>query len=259
MYSRIYQDTPLSENTNVLLDAKTSHYLLHVLRCKVNDSIIIFNGQGGEFKAKVKEIKKKNVSVEIEHFIDKKTLPSINIILGQSVIRNEKMDLIMQKSVELGVRRIVPLMTARCNQRVISDERFKHWRNVVISACEQSGRNDVPEIEKEQPLIAWLNAIAEEKNSKRFIFSPYAETTDEHKQDRRFNRENQLAESKIVLLIGPEGGFRDDEIIHAQQCGFVPIQLGPRILRTETATISALTLMQFCYGDFDRDNNIKTT
>lgn len=245
MSSRIYQNVALTLDSIVNLDGQACHYLIHVLRAKVGDQLTLFNGCGGEYQARICEINKKNVSVIVNHFIDQHSASPIKIILGQGIARGEKMDFIVQKSVELGVDTLIPLITERCNNRWVSAKRLDHWREVAVSACEQSGRNDVPKIIEPQHLDAWLHVVSADK---RFVLSPHTENSET--VTTTLAREQLPLGSSIALLIGPEGGFSQTEITSAQQCGFASIKLGPRILRTETAALTALAVMQFCYGDF---------
>ena len=151
------------------------------------------------------------------------------------------MDYTIQKAVELGVSKIYPLLTERCNVKLDEDRRQKrlqHWQSIIISACEQSGRNKVPEIMPPQTLTYWLTTI---KADHSFILAPTA-----RQKLKQITLKNNAS---VVLLIGPEGGLSDLEINQAQQKGFTPLNLGPRVLRTETAAIAALTALQCYFGD----------
>lgn len=239
--SRIYQPVALANSMTLQLDEKASHHLARVLRAKENETIILFNGDGYEYEAKITQIHKKFVEVSIFSAIEKNTESPIELCLAQGIARGEKMDFIVQKAVELGVKKIVPLVTERCNVRLDQEREEKrrlHWQAVIISACEQSGRTVLPQLLPPQTLADWL---ASEKVDYGLVLSPH------HK--------GELAEiafsprAKIALLIGPEGGLSEQEVQVAINKGFLPLNLGPRILRTETATIAALAILQANYGD----------
>lgn len=237
--ARIYQSISLSINQRLSLSDQASHHLARVLRAKVGDEVILFNGQGGEYNAVITHISKKNVEVDVLKFIDKERESPIQLCLAQGIARGEKMDFIIQKSIELGVNTIAPLLTERCNVRLDAEreaKRLKHWQSIAISACEQSGRNRIPEILAPQSLANWLSTV---KADIRFVLSPHVhEKLNVDKSSR-----------SIALLIGSEGGLSDNEVALAHQFQFQNLQLGPRVLRTETATIAALTVLQDRLGD----------
>ncbi len=241
MTTRIFQSGQLMANSTITLDEPASHHLARVLRANIGEKIILFNGQGGEFSGLIKEINKKTVVVDLHDFIARDVESSLNICLAQGISRGEKMDFTIQKAVELGVKEVIPLFTERCNVKLDaerSDKRIKHWRSIITSACEQSGRNYVPDITMPLSLENWLTKV---KADICLVLSPYATTG-----------LKQLAvpdNARIVLLIGPEGGLSDREVNLASQYGFLPLNLGPRILRTETAALAAITALQSCFGD----------
>ena len=240
MISRLYQNIPLSVNQQVTLDEKASHHLMTVLKRKVNDPVIIFNGQGGEYHGHITTISKRQVSVLLAHFQDNNVESKLHIHLGQAISRGDKMDLTLQKAVELGVTDITPLISERCGVR-LSQQRFEkkmqHWQNIVISACEQCGRNTLPTLANPVAIDEWL--INREEQT-RLLLAPeigQSLSTIEHPQ------------GNIVLLVGPEGGLSDREIQSAAHHHFTPLTLGPRILRTETAALVALSVIQATWGD----------
>lgn len=239
--SRIYQAVSLSLHSTIHLDQKASHHLTSVLRATIDDKLTLFNGQGGEYEAVITHIDKKGVDVEIKNFSSREAESPIQIHLAQGIARGEKMDFIVQKSVELGVTKIFPLITERCNVRLDSEreeKRLQRWQSIIISACEQSGRNRVPEIAVPMTLKAWLSNV---KADKCFVLSPHVQN--------KLLLDVSSSNASIALLIGPEGGLSDFEVETALQHGFLPLNLGPRVLRTETATISAITALQYRYGD----------
>ena len=239
---RIYQSTPLTANQALTLDAAASHHLARVLRAAVDDAITLFNGDGNEYPAKITGIDKKSVHITIQSCVSRDVESPIDIYLAQGIARGEKMDFIIQKAVELGVSKIFPLITERCNVRLNQEreeKRLQHWQSIVISACEQSGRNRIPEIHAPQSLEAWLPQVIADL---KFVLSPHVANQP---------AKNTLSQPKtIALLIGPEGGLSDPEVALASQHAFIPQCLGPRVLRTETATLATITAIQCQYGDF---------
>lgn len=236
---RIYQPTSLQLNQSHQLDDQASHHLAKVLRASDGDSVILFNGEGGEYLATMTEITKKYVKVMVNSFDARETESPLHITLGQGIARGEKMDTIIQKAVELGVNCIVPLITERCNVRLSGEREAKrqaHWQAVAVSACEQSGRNRLPTIQPAMTLASWISQCDAEQ---RFVLSPHATHT----------LPPNLSPTSIAILIGPEGGLSEAEISAAIKQGFNPLRLGPRVLRTETAGLTAIAILQHQYGD----------
>lgn len=253
---RLYQNSSLQLNQTIQLDQKNAHHLLHVLRATIGDEVQIFNGTGGEYQAQIIDIQKpkKNplVSIHLQKFIDSETQSSIQLILGQVIARHTTMDFIIQKAVELGVNVITPLMSERCNYRANAAHRIHHWQDVAISACEQSGRVTLPEITTPQLLSVWLDQVSAHK---KYVLLPQNNMNEQtYPHLSRLMPQTLTYGSSVIVLIGPEGGFTSAEVEAALHAQFAPLQLGPRILRTETAALAALTLMQFCYGDFEKKN-----
>lgn len=235
---RIFQKTKLAVGSIIELDAQASHHVGRVLRSKVGESLIVFNGEGGEYEAVIQSITKKTVTVELLKFINRDTKSNVHIHLGQALAKGEKMDWIIQKAVELGVAETTPLHTERSNVKLPADrlaKKLAHWQQVAISACEQSGRTDVPVIHSPIALNDWLSQT---KFNHGFVLSPTANT-----------KLSGSVEGRIGLIIGPEGGLTTQEIILAESKLFKAIQLGPRVLRTETAAIAAIVAVQYCFGD----------
>lgn len=239
--SRIYQPATLQPQSIIRLDDKASHHLARVLRAKKGDALILFNGQGGEYSAVITLIDKKGVEVEIQSFTAREVESPLTIHLAQGIARGEKMDFIVQKAVELGVSVISPLVTERCNVRLVQEreeKRLQHWRSVIVSACEQSGRNYLPTLTAPLSLKDWLITA---KADFRFVLSPHV--------SQSLPAVSIPSDATVILLIGPEGGLSEAEVELAISHGFLPLQIGPRILRTETATIAAISILQSCYGD----------
>lgn len=236
---RIYHQGDLSTGLTVMLDQNASHHLLQVLRKKNGERFVVFNGKGGEFDATLISANKKTACVEIAEFHERKVESALSIHLGQAISRSERMDYAIQKSVELGVAEITPLITEFC-QVQLSAERFAkrvaHWQAIAISAAEQSGRCFVPIVHLPILFSEWIL----QKNKINIICCP--------RQEKNSFIEIESAKN-ISLTIGAEGGFSDLEIEEVLKKDFVPMSLGPRILRTETATVVALTLLQEKFGD----------
>lgn len=239
---RFYCPVDLQDDIEFQLPDAVAHHAIKVLRLTPGMMITLFNGNGTESKAKIKVIGKQTVIVATEkiNVIDRESNLKVNLV--QSISSNDKMDLILQKAVELGVNNIQPVETQRSIIR-LSPERMQkrqhHWQQVVIAACEQCGRNYVPQVLNVVPLISWLGQAA--NSDTKFILSPHTEIALSSLQKPAGN---------IYLLAGPEGGFTLDEEAAAKHSGFVAIRLGKRILRTETAALAALAAMQVKWGDF---------
>lgn len=241
MTIRIYQNTELKSGNSIQLDTQASHHLARVLRAAVGDELVLFNGEGGECVATIEKIDKKNVTVMLGTLEARDVESPINLWLAQGIARGEKMDFIIQKAVELGVTKIFPLQTERVNVQLKGDreaKRIQHWQSIVISACEQSGRNRLPEIAAPQNYMNFLQDVSADH---AFVLSPHVKNVDD--------RVNIKPAESILLLIGPEGGLSDMEVAAAVQQGYKPLRLGPRVLRTETASIAALAKLQAQFGD----------
>lgn len=237
---RIYVNQPIDLNKKIVLDVDASGHLLRVLRLKENDRLRVFDGSGNEYQAEIVGVKKKCAIVLTLEPIESMMESPLFIHLGQSISRGEKMDYSLQKSVELGVQKITPLFTQRGGVKLSADrleKKMQHWKKVIISAAEQCGRSYVPTLMPVELLPKWSEKVQEKM---RFVLSP---TADKHLKDITFNHEY------IALLIGPEGGLSDQEIDLAQQFSFTPLQLGPRILRTETAGPTVIAVLQGLWGD----------
>ena len=242
---RVYQSRPLSLGQVIELDAQATAHLTKVLRLRVGDALVIFNGEGGEYGATVVAIERRAASIKISEFVDHNVESPLELVLVQGVSRGERMDYTVQKAVELGVTRIVPVLTNRTVVNLKGDRqsrRQEHWQSVVNSACEQSGRNFVPEVSPIIPLHQWL-----------------AEPFDGLKLVLHHRAENSLAElespkGRVTLLIGPEGGLAPGELSAVQAANYLPLRLGPRVLRTETASVAALSVLQWLWGDFRSDH-----
>jgi len=237
---RIYLAQSFSVGETVQLSDDAFGHTIRVLRLNNGDAITLFNGTNVEFQAQLTDVSKKRAYAQIisEQIINNES--PLNIHLGQGISRGERMDFTLQKSVELGVNTITPLFTERCGVK-LSGERLakkqEQWQKIVISACEQSGRCHVPEVKPAISLEQW-----------------YAEHTDALKINLHPKAEHSimtlpLETNHVRLLIGPEGGLSDEEIAEAQSSGYTDVLLGPRVLRTETAALTAITALQCRFGD----------
>jgi 16S rRNA (uracil1498-N3)-methyltransferase len=236
---RIFHKGELSVGLTVLLDQNASHHLLQVLRKKAGERFILFNGNGGEFDAVLISANKKTACVEIGTWHDRKTESALSIHLGQAMSRGERMDYAIQKSVELGVTEITPLFSEFCQVQLSEnriDKRVAHWQAIAVSAAEQSGRCAVPIVHPPVSFETWI----QQSHDTKFICCPRQKKGEHMPID---------ATQTIAITIGAEGGFSNKEINAALESNFMPLSLGPRVLRTETATVVALTLLQLQYGD----------
>jgi len=224
------------------LPTQAAHHAAKVLRLNIGDEITLFDGNGGEYAALINDLGKHGVTVQIgAHRAAERESP-LSVTLAQAVSSGDKMDLTLQKATELGIARIQPLESVRSVVRLSgerADKRVAHWQGVVISACEQCGRNKIPEVAPISRFHDWL--AVEEKSHLRLMLSPGAP---------KHLRDLPKPEYPITLLVGPEGGLAPAEIASAQHAGYTPIRLGARILRTETAALAALAAMQVLWGDF---------
>lgn len=236
---RIYHPGDLSSGITVLLEPNASHHLLQVLRKKVDEEFWIFNGGTGEFEASILSTNKKIACVKIGTFHARHSESFLSIHLGQGISRGEHMDYAIQKATELGVTDITPLIT-ECGQIQLSenrvDKKIAHWQAIANSAAEQSGRCAVPTIHSPLSFHDWIK----QSNELKIICCP-------HQNEKLLSFENTF--KNISIAIGAEGGFSQREVRAALQENFLPLSLGPRILRTETAAVVALTLLQQRWGD----------
>ena len=237
---RIYEGlAPLVPNENFTLSSDGFGHLIRVLRFKEGDKFVVFDGLGHEFNAVLTQVNKQAVALCLNS-IEKNIESPLEIELGQGISRGDKMEFTVQKAVELGVTSITPLTSRRCSIKLDEkreEKKVEQWQKIAISACEQCGRNYVPRICK----ITDLNKWCAEKNPDVLSL-----TLDPKAQKKLKDLNNP---KKIRLLIGPEGGLSEDEIENARLLGFEGISLGPRILRTETAALTTLSILGSLFGD----------
>lgn len=250
---RFYYPEKIAAGQTIELPAGVAHHALRVLRLEQDDELILFNGNGGEFQAIIKYIGKNGIAAAIEKHLNIERESPLVITLAQAMCANEKMDWIVQKAVELGVSCIQPLDTKLSMIRLSgerAEKRIRHWQQIVTSACEQCGRNRIPQVLPLASLPRWLaTQINERENSSsntlpgsHFVLSPIA-----GKSLRDFSKSSPIA---ITVLVGPEGGLAPEEEAAALVAGFIPLRLGKRILRTESAALAAVAAMQMLWGDY---------
>ncbi|MHB8165426.1 MAG: 16S rRNA (uracil(1498)-N(3))-methyltransferase [Sulfuricella sp.] len=239
---RFYCPEISAQSGTAELPEQAAHHAARVLRLEAGDQVSVFNGRGGEGDARITDIGKRNVTVEIVDWHDVERESPLQVLLAQAISAGEKMDFTLQKAVELGIGNIQPLASERSVVRLSgerAEKRVAHWQGVVIAACEQSGRNRVPEVAPIHPLLDWLRQ--QDGPELRLMLSPLAAVG---------LRDLPKPTGNITLLVGPEGGLSPAEAEAAQRYGFTPVRLGARVLRTETAALAALAAMQTLWGDF---------
>ncbi|NIR32185.1 MAG: 16S rRNA (uracil(1498)-N(3))-methyltransferase [Gammaproteobacteria bacterium] len=240
--SRIYVDQPLASGTLLSLPREAAHYVTRVLRLAPGAPLVLFNGDGCEFDARVETISGARVTVRTREGCALARESPLVTRLGLGVSRGGKrMDFALQKAVELGVSSVTPLCTEHGVVRLDegrAERRATHWRGVVADACEQCGRNRLPALEPLAPLSQWV--LGHPDVELKLLFAPQGHET---------LAEQAPPRGSVVLLVGPEGGLSPGETEAARRAGFRPVALGPRILRTETAAVAALTAIQLLWGD----------
>jgi len=238
--TRFYLPQSLSPNTTVELTAEASHHAFTVLRLKEGAPLIVFNGEGGEYSAIIVSASKKSVVIQTNDFnpVDNESPLLTHLAIGIS--KGERFDLVLQKSTELGVTEITPLFTERTEVRLSQERQEKiqqRWQNIIINTCEQSQRNRLPKLNNPVELHALFN---NEKSEQKLILH--------HHSEKALDKTGKP--KSACLMVGPEGGFSDMEFKLATKNGFTPLALGPRVLRTETAPLAALSVVQMLWGDF---------
>jgi len=244
MNARFYCNFPLAGHPLLELPEAAGHHAMRVLRLKSGDDVTLFDGRGGEFLARIVETGRA-VRVEVIEWRDVEREASFTVTLAQALPAGDKMDWVVQKAVELGVAHIVPLAAARSVVRLAGERatrRVQHWQSVAVAACEQCGRNRVPQIAPIFDLRQWLSQRTQAQDEVSLLLSPQATS----------RLGERVAEGRVAgatLLIGPEGGWTEDEEAAALAYGFQPVSLGPRVLRTETAGLAALAALAALRGD----------
>lgn len=239
---RLYTPQVFIPGEELSVTGQTAHHVAHVLRIRNGAAVSVFDGKGCEHRATVKTIKRSEIILEIAEALTVLQEPSLDITLLQGIARNDRMDLILQKAVELGVNNIQPLWMQRSQTHLKGsrlEKRSKHWQAVIISACEQCGRATLPDLGTTMTYSDWM--LSHNDRGPCLLLQPESKTG---------LGALQPPGERIHVLAGPEGGLSTDEQMLARSAGFIGIHLGPRILRTETAALAALAAMQTLWGDF---------
>lgn len=236
---RIYTGQELQANAEIVLETGPSLHLSRALRMKVGDALVLFNGRGGQYPATISAIDRKAVVVASAEQEALECESPLHLQLGIAVSRGERMDWVVQKATELGVSCIAPLVSERTEVKLGAErgeKKLRHWQQIATSACEQCGRNRLPQILAPQSLAGWLQDVQADL---RLVLHHTAVTRDPGPAPPR----------SVALLVGPEGGLSEEEIRAAEEAGFASLQLGPRVLRTETAPLAAIAILQARWGD----------
>lgn len=238
---RIYLPTPLHPGAEVALDARAAGHAVRVLRLRAGDALVLFNGDGNDYTAELIDVRKEHAVCRIHTARERPTESTLSIELAQGISRGERMDYTLQKAVELGVQRIVPLATERSQVKLSGEreeKRLQHWQGIILHACEQSGRSRVPELLPVQRLDQWL--ATRPRAGQALFLDPEGDVSVSGLKG---------PVDTLSLLVGPEGGLSPAERELAVRGGFLRLRLGPRILRTETAAVAALAALQGIWGD----------
>jgi 16S rRNA (uracil1498-N3)-methyltransferase len=239
--TRVFVEEPLASGGRCLISGGAANHMVRVLRLAIGAAVTLFDGAGGEYAARIESLRKDAVLIDVGAFAAVERESPLAVTLAQGISRGERMDWVIQKATELGVRRIVPLITQRSVVRLDArqaEKKSQHWRGITSAACEQCGRNRLPELSAPVDLKEFLGSEADAEGV-RLLLSPAGSV--------RIGEIKSL--QKLILLIGPEGGLAPEEGDAAMAQGFVGVRLGPRILRTETAAIAALAALQHAFGD----------
>lgn len=235
---RVYHASPLTDDTDFELSPAATHHLVRVLRLQAGVELVVFDGSGREWPATLTDVKSGRIHTGWSRTVTRESPMWITLVQG--VARGEKMDWTIQKAVELGVAAIVPVITQRTTVRLDPDRaqrRREHWQGVVIAACEQCGRTRVPQVAAPIPLEHWLSGLKDPS----MVLDPRAACT--------LSDAWSAPPSRMNVLVGPEGGLDENEVRAVVEAGCIPVWMGPRVLRTETAGLAALAALQTLYGD----------
>lgn len=239
MLPRLFNAGPLAGQARIVLDTTGARHLREALRMRAGDMLIVFDGRGGEYRATIDSIERQQVALRLGEFIEVSRESPLPIVLAQGISRGERMDYTLQKAVELGVSRLVPLATERSTVRLDEDrarKRNEHWQGIIRHAAEQSGRTALPPLEEVRSVAAHA---AVESSPLRLMLDPGAAQS----------LATLPLATAVSLAVGPEGGFSSGERQTLLAAGYQRVRLGPRVLRTETAALVALALLQARMGD----------
>ena len=239
---RLFVDPPLAAGARIVLPEIAGRHATRVLRLGVGDGLTVFDGRGGEYDATIARASRGAVEVEVGAHTAVERESALAVELGQGICRGDRMDLVVQKATELGVRAIRPVFCERTVVKldpVRAERRVAHWRAVAVHAAQQSGRTRVPEVAQVEDLDTWL---ARPGAGPRLVLSPRADVS-------LSDLAPPMSGKPVRLLVGPEGGLAPREVERARDAGFTGLRLGPRVLRTETAALIALGVLQARWGD----------
>lgn len=237
---RFYIDHPLVVDNTIDASFELAHYMFNVLRLRIGSPIVVFNGNGSDYPSEIVDIQKRKASILVNAQIALSAESPLHLHLGQGVSKGERMDIALQKAVELGVTEITPIITENCNVK-LDPQRWqkKHdaWAKLIISACEQSQRNILPTLHQPVSMQQWLGQTSD---LDKIILAPGAKT---------YLSSLSKPQKGFRIVIGPEGGLSEQEVYTATQTGYTSVNIGNRILRTETAAIASIAILQANYGD----------
>ena len=244
---RFYCSPPLPLSGSFDLPPDAAHHAVRVLRLRVGDTVGIFDGIGTECSGRISDLTGRSVTVANLAATGMNRESPLHVVLAQALSSSEKMDWVIQKATELGVTEIQPIDTTRSVARLSAEraaKRLEHWQQVAISACEQCGRNVLPKIHAPLDIMVWLQQTIA-PNTKipaaKYILQPEGATS---------LHDQAAPDGNVILLIGAEGGFSEAESTASLQCGFTSVRLGARVMRTETAAVAGLAVLQTLWGDF---------
>jgi len=237
---RIFHPEPITVDKKITLTADASNHLINVLRISAGQPLVLFNGDDNEYPAELVLANKRKCEVMIDAKLSLSVESPLEIHLGQGISRGDRMDMVIQKAVELGIHEITPIITQRCGVKLTSErwqKKVQQWQKIVIGACEQCGRNQIPKIHPVTQINEW---ISQSTSQLRVTLHPQASKGIKHLT---------IPNTGVRLLIGPEGGFSESEVYATEEAGFLTSHMGPRVLRTETAAIAAIAALQSIHGD----------
>jgi 16S rRNA (uracil1498-N3)-methyltransferase len=249
---RIYLPDISTKEKQISIIGENARYLVSVLRCKKGDELIVFDGKGNSLRTEIQEVERKEVIARVIGKISYDTESTINLILVQGLLKGKKMDMVIQKVTELGVKEIMPVITERSQSR--ETRRVGRWRKISEEASRQCGRTKIPLIHEPVEYIQFLEKVGQLKSEEIIGLIFWEESKLSLKDALHKISSTQIArfsDLPIYILIGPEGGFSKEEVSLAEARGFTVSSLGKRILRAETAAISAVVLTQFLLGELD--------
>jgi 16S rRNA (uracil1498-N3)-methyltransferase len=237
---RFYIDNHLVVDDTISAPVELAHYMSNVLRLRIGSPIVLFNGNGSDYPSEIVDIQKRKASLLINAQISLSLESQLHLHLGQGISKGERMDIALQKSVELGVSEITPIITENCNVKLDQDrweKKHASWQKLIISACEQSQRNVIPILHQPVTMHQWLGQASD---LSKIILAPAAKT---------YLSNLPKPQKGFRLVVGPEGGLSEQEVYTAKETGYIAVNIGSRILRTETAAIASLAILQANFGD----------